>query len=60
MIFLPGPRLGAWPQLWGWLRLDNAISDRFFTPRVVAERVASELCLPTSGVFRVLDPGAVG
>lgn len=31
---------------------------QFFTPRVVAERVASEARLPDSGVLRVLDPGA--
>jgi adenine-specific DNA-methyltransferase len=31
---------------------------QFFTPRVVADRVAAESRLPAEGVLRVLDPGA--
>jgi adenine-specific DNA-methyltransferase len=31
---------------------------QFFTPQLVAERIAAEPRLPREGVFRVLDPGA--
>ncbi|ROT27232.1 BsuBI/PstI family type II restriction endonuclease [Micromonospora sp. HM5-17] len=44
------------------MALLNPVEQRdlgqFFTPRVVAERIAAEPSLPKSGVLRVLDPGA--